>query len=184
MKTITRQITLEGIRPIMFDKYLNMSGQETSPDQKFYLAQDGKSLVLPAVNISSFLTADLTESATKRVIGRKWRGVARAILSYVDIDPNEISIMRDGVALTLDNSDYMIDRRVARVKKTGGLIVPSEKIRPVLLPPWSLSFKITLFENNDVNEAILRRIFEEGGISIGLGTYRGVFGKFKVSEWN
>jgi len=183
MKTTTRQVTLTGITPIMFDKYLSMNGQEVAPEQKFYLAQDGESLMFPSANISSFLSADLTESATKRVIGKKWRGVAKAALSYVDISPVEIPIKRDGVQLTLDNSNYLIDKRVARVKKTGGLIVPSEKVRPVLTTPWEMTFTITLFENADLNEPTLRRIFEEGGISIGLGTFRGVFGKFKVSEW-
>jgi hypothetical protein len=167
----------------MFDKYLNMSGQEVDPENKFYLAADGKSLILPAANISSFLSADLTESATKRVIGKKWRGVAKAALSFVDIDPIEIPILREGVPLTLGNSNYIIDRRVARVKKTGGLIVPSEKVRPVLQTPWEMAFTITLFENPDLNESTLKRIFEDGGISIGLGTFRGVFGKFKVSKW-
>ena len=183
MKQKTLQVTLTGIRPIMFDRYLNMSGQEISPENKFYLAADGKSLILPAANISSFLSADLTESATKRVIGKKWRGVAKAALSFVDIDPIEIPFLRDGVQLTLDNSDYVVDRRVARVKKTGGLIVPNEKVRPVLNTPWELNFNVTLFENPDLNEMTLKRIFDEGGISVGLGTFRGVFGKFKVTKW-
>jgi hypothetical protein len=183
MKTITKKVVLEGIRPIMFDKYLSMNGQEVAPEEKFYLAADGKSLILPAANISSFLSADLTESATKRVIGKKWRGVAKAALSFVDIDPIEIPITRDGKPLTLDNSGYQVDKRVARVKKTGGLIVPSEKVRPVLATPWEMSFTITLFENPDLNEQTLRRIFEDGGISIGLGTFRGVFRKFKVTKW-
>lgn len=175
--------TLEGLTPIMFDRYIGMTGQEVAPEQKFYLAQDGKSIILPSVNISSFLSADLTESATKRVIGKKWRGVAKAALSYVNISPVEIPFTRNGEPLTLDNSGYTIDRRVARVKKTGGLIVPSEKVRPVLSNPWEVSFDITLFDNAELNEPTLRRIFEEGGISIGLGTFRGVFGKFKVSKW-
>ena len=183
MKTITRQVTLQGIRPIMFDRFVSMNNQEIPPEQKFYLAADGKSLVLPAANISSFLSADLTESATKRVIGKKWRGVAKAALSFVDIDPIEIPLLRDGEQLTLENSDFQIDRRVARVKKTGGLIVPSEKIRPVLMTPWELNFTISLFENPELNEMTLRRIFEEGGISVGLGTFRGVFGKFKITKW-
>jgi hypothetical protein len=183
MKKTTRQVTLQGIRPIMFDRYLNMSGQEMSPEQKFYLAADGKSLVLPAANISSFLSADLTESATKRVVGRSWRGVAKAALSFVDIDPIEIPFTRNGEPLTIENSNYLIDYRVAKVKKTGGLIIPSEKVRPVLQTPWGLCFKITLYENAELSEPLLRKIFEDGGISIGLGTFRGVFGKFKIVKW-
>jgi len=179
----TYKVKLDGIRPIMFDRYVSMNS-ETPPEQKFYLGQDGKSLMFPTANISSFLSADLTESATKRVIGRKWRSVAKAALSYVDFDQLEIPIMREGECLTLDNSNYIIDRRVARVKKTGALIVPSEKIRPVLNTPWSLTFNLTLYDNDELNEQTLRRIFEDGGISIGLGTFRGIFGKFKVSQWD
>jgi hypothetical protein len=176
-------VKLVGLSPIMFDRYIGMTGQEVAPEQKFYLAQDEKTITLPSVNISSFLSADLTESATKRVMGRKWRGVAKAALSYVNITPVEIPFTRDGVTLTLDNANYTIDKRVARVKKSGGLIVPSEKVRPVLGNPWELSFNIELFENAELNEPTLRRIFEEGGISIGLGTFRGVFGKFSVASW-
>ena len=182
MKTITRQVTLEGIRPIMFDRYVSMKG-DIPIEQKFYLAADGKTLVLPAANISSFLSADLTESATKRVMGRKWRAIAKAALSFVDIEPMEIPFTRNGEPLTLDNSGYVVDFRVARTKKSGGLIVPQEKKRPVVHTPWELNFQITLFQNDDLGEDTLKTIFEEGGISIGLGTFRGVFGKFKVAQW-
>ena len=167
----------------MFDRYVSMNGQEIPPESKFYVAQDGKTLIIPSANISSFLSADLTESATKRVIGKKWRAVAKAALSFVDIEPLEIPILREGKPLTLDNADYVIDRRVARVKKTGGLIIPSEKVRPVLQLPWEISFSISLFENGDLNEMTLKRIFEDGGIAVGLGTFRGVFGKFKITKW-
>lgn len=175
--------TLEGLTPIMFDRYIGMGGMEIAPEQKFYLGQDGETITLPSVNISSFLSADLTESATKRVIGRKWRSVGKAALSYVNISPIEIPFRRAGEIMTLKNSGYTIDRRVARVKKTGGLIIPSEKVRPVLANPWEISFEISLFDNPDLNDTILRRIFVEGGISIGLGTFRGVFGKFKIAKW-
>jgi hypothetical protein len=30
---------------------------------------------------------------------------------------------------------------------------------------------------------MLTDLFIRGGLAIGLGTFRGVFGKFKVSEW-
>ena len=184
MKSITKiSVSLEGITPIMFDRYIGMTGQEVAPEQKFYLGRDGKTITLPSVNISSFLSADLTESATKRVMGKKWRGVAKAALSYVNISPIDIPLTRDGEPRTLDNSEYTVDRRTARVKKSGGLIVPSEKVRPVIADPWAINFDVTLFENPELNEPTLKRIFDEGGISIGLGTFRGVFGKFRVAKW-
>jgi len=29
----------------------------------------------------------------------------------------------------------------------------------------------------------LRNMFEQGGIAVGFGTHRGLFGKFMVKEW-
>ena len=72
-----------------------------------------------------------------------------------------------------------IDRRVARVK--GG--IPNPKARPVIDLPWELGFDLSLYPNGDVGEAMVRSMFEKGGIAIGLGTYRGVFAKFDVVEW-
>jgi hypothetical protein len=30
---------------------------------------------------------------------------------------------------------------------------------------------------------LLKKIFEQGGHAVGLGTFRGVFGKFRVTQW-
>jgi hypothetical protein len=49
--------------------------------------------------------------------------------------------------------------------------------------PWSMEFKLTIFKNDDIDETYLQTAFVRGGIALGLGTFRGVFGKFVVSEW-
>lgn len=184
MNKITKiAVTLRGITPIMFDRFLSMDGAEIRPEDKMYLAEDKKTIILPSINLSSFLSADLTESATKRVMGKKWKGIARAALSYVTINPFDIPFTNGKELLTLDNSGWYVRHDVARVKKSGGLIVPSPKARPVIPTPWELSFELQVFENKDINEVILQRIFEEGGISVGLGTFRGRFGKFEVARW-
>jgi len=71
---------------------------------------------------------------------------------------------------------------VARVKK-GNLSVPNPKERPVLSLPWNIEFDMTLLETNELSENVLRKLFEVGGLAIGLGTFRGVFGKFVVDKW-
>lgn len=182
MEKITRQVTITGIRPIMFDRFPGSmkSGEALAPMDKLYI-QEGK-IVFPAVNILSFLSSQNTESAPQRVIGRGWKAVAKAALSFVDIEPLYIPFTRDGEELTIDNAGVTIHNSVARVKK-GALSIPSVKERPIIANPWELKFHITLFKNPDLNEPILRRLFEEGGLSIGFGTFRGVFGKFLVSEW-
>lgn len=54
-----------------------------------------------------------------------------------------------------------------------------------MLPlPWELTFELTIFPNKEIKEQEIRNLFEEGGIAIGLGTFRGVFGKFQVDRWD
>jgi hypothetical protein len=182
MKKITRQVTLMGIRPIMFDRFPGSlkAGDALEPMDKLYL--EGKNIVLPATNIVSFLSSQNTESAPQRVMGRGWKAIAKAALSFVDIEKMNIPFTRNGEPLTVDNADVKIHHNVARIKK-GQLAIPSPKARPVIDTPWELSFPISLYENDNLKEPTLRKLFEEAGISIGLGTFRGVYGKFTVTKW-
>lgn len=164
----------------MFDRYPGDNSEQLPPEQKVYL--DNGRLVLPAVNLISFLSAQNTESAPQRVMGKKWKAVAKAALSFVDVDPIYVPFTREGQPLTMENANLEIQYHVARVKKAQ-LSIPNPKARPVLATPWELSFRLTLFANPDLTENILRRLFDEGGIAIGLGTFRGVYGKFTVTAW-
>jgi hypothetical protein len=98
----------------------------------------------------------------------------------VDIDPLDIFFDRDGERIPASDVEIIADKAII---KKGALSIPSEKQRPVLNLPWSLSFTIELFQNQDLNEAMLKKIFEDGGIMIGIGSYRGVYGKFIVERW-
>ena len=181
MEKVVRTVTLTGTRPIMFDRYSGSMKDQLAPEDKVYLSsQDKDILVIPSVNILSFLSAQNTESAPQRVIGRGWKTIAKAAQTFVEINPLEIVIMRDDEPATV--KDIVIDHRKAIIKK-GQLSVPSDKDRPVLNLPWSITFELVLWKNPDLNENILRRLFEDGGIQIGLGTFRGVFGKFEVTQW-
>ena len=177
MKSQKINVTLKGIRPIMFDRFVSMKA-ELSPMDKVY-QKDG-SLILPAKNIMSFLSGINTESAPQRIIGKKWKTICKAALSFVNIEPYEIFFERNGKRISFDDVDIVTDKAIV---KKGALAIPSEKSRPVLKMPWSLSFTIELFQNQDLNDAILKRLFEEGGIMVGLGSYRGVYGKFIVERW-
>ena len=185
---LTRQVTLTGISPIMFDKYSGDNGTSLEVDQKMYFAKDGKSLVVPAINIGSFLTATNTPSAPKVLLPSKaYKAVAQAALSYTSISPFEIPLMRDGEQIVFNGftndedklGGISVHRCVARLPKG----IPNPKIRPVVDLPWDISFTLSLYKNDTLAEPMLRRLFEQGGIACGLGTYRGVFGKFEVTQW-
>lgn len=179
MKTIKRKVILKGITPIMFDRYGGNNDEQLPPMKKAYYSSEGN-LVFPALNVTSFLSSQNTESAPQRVVGKKWKTVAKAALSFVQISPFEIPILREGKPVT--ENDLVIMKHVARVKK-GNLSVPNPKERPVLGLPWSIEFDITLWETNELSESVLQRLFEVGGLAIGIGTFRGVFGKFVVDKW-
>jgi hypothetical protein len=171
-------VTLRGIRAIMFDRFVSMK-TELAPEDKTYRAKDGN-LIFPAKNIMSFLSGQNTESAPKRTMGRKWAVIAKAALSFVDATPTEILFLRDGKPIPGTEVEIVEDKGIV---KKGSLAIPSPKQRPVLALPWALQFQLELFRNEDLNEPTLRRLFEEGGMTIGFGTYRGVYGKFVVERW-
>jgi len=186
---VRRTVVLEGLRDIMFDRYAGDNKSKLLPAQKLYLTRD-MVISLPAANLMSFLSAHNTNSAPKRLRDpRKFKAIANAMLSFVDIEEGMVPFVRDGAPIVFGGLDQegrdvvsgvYVHRAVARLDKG----IPNPKERPVLPLPWSLGFQLTLYPNDEVNEQEVRNLFEEGGRAIGLGTFRGVFGKFRVATWS
>lgn len=187
---ITRQVKLVGMTDIMFDRYAGDNSTKLEPWQKLYLSPDGLRVIgLPSLNIMSFLTAHNTNSAPKRLRDkRKYKDIANACLSFVSIAPTFIPFKRHDTTITFgildkdrdDQSGVYIHRAVARLDKG----IPNPKERPVLPLDWSLSFELQLFPNKEIQEQEIMNLFEEGGRALGLGTFRGVFGKFRIEQWD
>lgn len=192
-QVITRNVTLQGLTPIMFDRYPGDNSTKLEPHQKLYLEPGGSNIIgLPAVNIMSFLSAHNTNSAPKRLRDkRKYKDIANAMLSFISIGSDNLGffpICRNGKPIKFGHFEDDVDpvsgcyihRSVARLDKG----VPNPKIRPVLPLEWTLSFPLTIFPNREIKEVDVQNLFEEGGRAIGLGTFRGVFGKFEVTAWD
>lgn len=192
--TIERTVVLKGLSDLMFDRYPGDNDTKLEWHQKVYLRPGSSQLVIPSTNISSFLSSHNTNSAPKRLRdSRKYKKVANACLSFTmiaapdgsrhipilgaDMQPVELGVPGDDVD---EKSGLYLHRSVARLDKG----IPNPKERPVLPMPWSLRFTITIFQNKEIKEQEIRNLFVEGGIAIGLGTYRGVFGKFTVEQWD
>lgn len=181
-----RSVRIVGLRPIMFDRYAGDNKTQLAPEQKLYLSP-GLEVILPTANVMSFLGAQNTESAAKRFCGKGWRSAAAALTSFVTIDPDPLVLERGGKPIKFAGFDdgpggergAYVDHAVARLPKG----IPNPKERPVIALPWEISFEITLMQNPSVDETLLMRLFEQGGAAIGFGTYRGVFGKFRVAAW-
>lgn len=187
-EAIHRRVTLCGKAPIMFDRYAGDNQTKLEPDQKLYLSKE-KVIGIPAINIMSLLSAHNTNSAPKRLRDkRKYKDIANACLSFVTVGPMFIQLLRDGKPLVFDrfnseeidpSSGCFIHRSVARLDKG----IPNPKVRPVIPLPWSITFDLSLTPNKEIKEQEILNLMVEAGNAIGLGTFRGVFGKFDVVEW-
>jgi hypothetical protein len=179
----------------MMDRYPGDNDTLLSPSQKLYYADDGSTLVIPSTNLMSFLSAKNTDSAPKRILdARKYKKFTEACASFVMISADTEEYSEDLVLLKgtapivfsgfgddeiCPTSGVFIKRDVARLEKG----IPNPKVRPVLPLPWALEFKLTLFPNDQIQEQQLKNVFEKGGIAVGIGTWRGRFGKFTIAEW-
>lgn len=187
---ITRSIRLCGIKPIMFDRYAGDNNTKLEPWQKFYMEPgDSRVIGIPAANIMSFLSAHNTNSAPKRLRDkRKYKDIANACLSFVEIVEDFIPLMRDGKPIIFGKFDgdrdpisgAYIHRSVARLDKG----IPNPKERPVIPCPWYIDFQMRLYPNREIQEQEIINLFDEGGRALGLGTFRGLFGKFIVEKWD
>lgn len=187
--TITRSVTLSGMTDIMFDRYPGDNNTKLEPHQKLYLEPgDSRVIGLPALNIMSFLSAHNTNSAPKRLRDkRKYKDLANAMLSFVSIREQFIPLLRQGKPITFgkfdddkdEQSGAYVHRSVARLDKG----IPNPKVRPVIPMDWGLQFTVDIFPNREIKEQDILNLVEEGGRAIGLGTFRGVFGKFRVESW-
>jgi hypothetical protein len=186
---ITRKVTLCGITDIMFDRYAGDNKTQLEPYQKLYFQPGTKVIGLPALNIMSFLSAHNTNSAPKRLRdARQFKKIANACLSFIQIKQSFIPILRDGQPIEFGKfvddvdpvSGMYVHRAVARLDKG----IPNPKERPTLPAPWELSFDMMLYPNKEIKEVEIQNLFEDGGRALGLGTFRGVFGKFYVSQWD
>lgn len=182
-----RTVRLKGITPIMFDRYPGDNKTQLPVEEKMYFLPGTRQLCIPAANLSSFLSAKNSTSVAKLIGGKVYTRLANALLSFVMIAPTNIPLLREGQPIILngfkndrdEEAKIYVDRRVARLAKG----IPNPKERPVVELPWELEFQISLFKNDEVDELLLKTAFARGGLAIGLGTYRGVFGKFVIESW-
>lgn len=177
----------------MFDRYAGDNDTRLAWHEKIYLLPGTNVLALPTTNINSFFTAHNTNSAPKRLRDkRKYKDICNAIQSFVlfegcEANPEYMPFMRDGAPIEVGDfyeggdpkSGLVLHRAVARLDKG----IPNPKERPLLPLPWSLDFTLRIVPNNAIKEAEIRQLAIEGGLAIGLGTYRGMYGKFEVTRW-
>lgn len=193
LETVTRLVRLRGITEIMFDRYAGDNQTKLEWNQKIYLVPGTNTLCIPTTNIVSFLSAHNTNSAPKRLRdSRQFKKIANACLSYVYIKSSGahsgyVPFQRNEREITVGKfledrdpeSGLYLQRHVARLDKG----IPNPKERPVLPLPWEIEFELSIFPNKEIKEQEVKNLIADGGIAIGLGTFRGVYGKFEIASW-
>lgn len=100
-------------------------------------------------------------------------------MGNVYIDPMEIPLLADGKAVEFtgkwDDKIYL-DERMCWPNKAVRMMVR----RPVVSLPWSLNFTMTINETEFVTVNRMKDWFVRGGISVGVGAYRPLFGRFEA----
>jgi hypothetical protein len=179
-KQKTISVRLEGLRPLMFDRYAGDNNTQLPTAEKMYLTPD-MGLVIPAINILSLLAAENTKSVCRQFFGKNGKTVALGISSYSTINAIDIPLCDDNgrIVFTGWNEQLHIHKAVARVKNG----IPNPKERPVLELPWSLTFDVGYVENKFCTIENLRQAFDMGG-TLGLGTFRPIFGRYQLSQWD
>lgn len=177
MKTIN--VELKGLTPLMMDAFRGQ--EEIPPEQKLYIAPDKKTVILPASNIVGFLTSKSSHSCLRVFSSNKdWKTRGPEMVGNVAVDPIEIPLLSEGKPVVFEgkfNEQVYLDERMARPSNTARVIAR----RPVISLPWELEFSLMVNETEFVTVSRLKDWFMRGGISVGIGAYRPMFGRFEVT---
>jgi hypothetical protein len=188
---VVRTVRLRGLTPIMFDRYPGDNDTKLEVWQKLNFMPGTRIIALPVASIMSFLSAQNTDSAPKKLLEpKRYKKFCQACASFVQIEePTTLAVpfLRADAPLEFGKLDgetdavsgVFVHHDVARLEKG----VPNPKVRPVVPLPWEVEFKLTLYPNRDIQEVQLMNVFTQGGIAVGLGTNRPRFGKFEVVLW-
>jgi len=185
MKTSKINVTLQGIAPILFNRFVDYSKEVRPPEQKLYIDSQN-TIVLPSLNIDAFLFGEFPTGCAKTFEGKKGKDYLRIGQSHVFVEPDLIpftdgkkEIKYNGFGKQLMLHDWGSPR-----VKNGSLSVKQERIvRPMLNLPWELTFSINLIENSLINSTKLENWFTLGGIMLAFGSWRPKYGRFTIKKW-
>lgn len=176
---ITVDVRLEGLRPLMFDRYAGDNKTMLPVEEKMYV-DENQYLIMPALNIFSLLCAENTKSVCRQFFGKNGKTIGLGIASYVTIEPFEIPIVGENGAIRFTGFNEKIYEHISVARLKNG--VPNPKRRPCVRLPWALDFTLVWADNTICSMENLRQAVAMGG-TIGLGTFRPMFGRYRVARF-
>jgi hypothetical protein len=186
MKTIS--ITVEGVTPLLCNKFtdaaqlaatdgskFSVTGDKGTPHEqatsKLYIGQEGIPMI-PQPNLFRCIidAGKFFKYGKSKVTTQK----SSLIPACMDID---------GVEILIEHKDpWSVDTRAVRIPSTGGRILCH---RPCF-NDWKLNFSVKV-DTELISVKLLRDVIDAAGRRVGLGDFRpdckGPFGKFVVTNW-
>ena len=175
----TFDVIANGLSPLMEDRFF---GQETgTPQEKLYLSsKDGKTLIWPNANVMGFFASKSSVSVIRLgMMGEGRDKNAAVLMGSLAIEPTEIPILSNGKPIVFEGTwtdQLYLDTRMARPSATARVMVT----RPVIDVPWSMAFVLRVVETKDVTVENVMTWLENGGLLVGFGAFRPLFGRFLV----
>jgi hypothetical protein len=197
----TVDVEIAGIADLQFDRYVGaaVDGKATVDLAKLVYLDDENGLVLPADNLGSFFYSANYPSCVNMFWSdiKNRKNVQQSFKAQVFPGPQQIPILdNDGVQIKFANftrngtgklvdkaGHFYVDETLPRVK---GAVVPNpNKKRPTLRCPWRMRFELAIFEltGSDVTVELVKAYLQRGGLMIGIGTHRPMFGRFVVEKF-
>jgi len=197
----TVDVEIAGIADLQFDRYVGaaVDGKATVDLAKLVYLDDDDGLVLPADNLGSFFYSANYPSCVNMFWSdiKNRKNVQQSFKAQVFPGPQQIPILDDageqikfanftknGAGKLVDKSGHFyVDETLPRVK---GAVVPNpNKKRPTLRCPWRMHFELAIFEltGSDVTVELVKAYLQRGGLMIGIGTHRPMFGRFVVEKF-
>ncbi|MGO9018270.1 MAG: hypothetical protein ACLQVJ_07955 [Syntrophobacteraceae bacterium] len=185
------KVTLEGLAPLVFDRFWGHSKEEIPPDRKLYLADENK-VVMPLQNLKSFLQKEKPPGAIKIVEKVKFNEYIRIAQTHIDFGTVPYYPILDGagqpvIFTNFEDGRWEILLEATCTKASTGAVIKQEPLpRPMLKLPWRLELEIGIWRsdiNTKITEDKVRSWFEIGGILVALGNHRPDYGRFQVTKW-
>ena len=171
MKIQKINVHLKGIKPIIFNEYVSKDDTNIPPMKK--IAFEGSKVVIRPDRIMSFLIDNntaLPAGCVKLFVDmKKYKILLPKVKAYVGLPTENIPIA--------NKKDIII-----REDKVNGGGVPNMVKRP-MINNWEAKFSINLIENPDITFEKLENWINRGGIEVGFGAWRPLFGQFIVEKF-
>lgn len=185
MKTF--EVTIEGIVPIMFNRFPpppKPGHKEKKKPQtlKEKMWIDNKGVYIPTDNLRMLLIGNRFRTGAAKIYGSHYQSGNG--VKYIDFCKACVYVIGEGKKL--DKVYFKPIRKKWDDTDVRSFITPKggrdTTERPILTTPWSLTFIVSITEEI-VAEEDVRRMYEVGGLRCGLGVYGPTFGRFRVTKW-